>query len=79
MKVKELLEVIKSGKKAYPNFLEWDVALEHVKNLKKDLACKGDIVKFKDFDGEWIFVKSHCMGCCTYFTKEKLFGIQIHY
>ena len=80
MKVKELLEVIQKGKNEYPDFLEWSVALEHVENPEEDVNCKDDIVKMKEFGGdEWIFIKSHCMGCCTYFIKEKIFGIQIHY
>lgn len=81
MKVKELLEVIQRGKKDYKDFLDYDVALEHISNPKKDINCKDDIIT--DYDeithDKWIFIKSHCMGCCTYFIKKKIFGIQIHY
>lgn len=81
MKVKDLLETIQRGKKDYKDFLEWDVALEHVPNPKKDINCKDDIIKCWDdmIQQNWIFIKSHCMGCCTYMIKEKIFGIQIHY
>ena len=79
MKVKELLEIIEMNKRSFFDFLEWDVALEHVENPEKDLNCKGDIIKSENFDDKCVFIKSHCMGCCTYFVEKKIFGIQIHY
>lgn len=79
MKVKELLEVIERSKKDYPDFLEWTVALEQVENPEEDINCKDDIVSYKDLSGSWKFIKSHCLGCCSYFKGEKVFGIQIHY
>jgi len=79
MKVKELLKKIEQGKNEHPDFLEWTVALEHMENPKQDINCKDDIIGSYQFGEEWKFLKSHCQGCCTYFTKEKVFGIQIHY
>ena len=76
MKVKELAENIERNKKEYPDFLEWDIALEHVEKPEEDVNCKDDIIK----NGEgWAFIKSHCQGCCSFWTKRKIFGIQIHY
>lgn len=81
MKVKDLLESIDSGKRQYKDFLDWNVALEHVPNPKKDCNCKNDIIKHYDdiTQSNWYFIKSHSMGCNTYFIKQKIFGIQIHY
>ncbi len=79
MKTKDLLKLINEGKKEYSDFLEWDVALEHVENPEKDINCKNDIITHLDHAGIWKFIKSHCMGCCTYFVKQKTLGLQIHY
>jgi hypothetical protein len=79
MTVKELLETIERAKKRYSNFENWSIALEHVSNPEKDINYKKDIIKM-DQDGDvWVFIKSHSMGCCSYFVKKKIFGIQIHY
>jgi len=79
MKVKDLLENIERSKQSYPDFLDWDIALEHVDKPEEDINCKDDIITHIDNDIEWKFIKSHAMGCCSYFTKEKVFGIQIHF
>ena len=75
MKIKELLQMIEENQKDYSDFMEWDVALEHVEN-----PCKEDIVTAVENDGtEWKFIKTHCMECCTRFIKKKVFGIQVNY
>jgi len=79
MKVKELLEGIERSKENYPDFLEWDIALEHVDKPEEDINCKDDIIISNQGGDEWKFIKSHAMGCCSFFTKQKVFGIQIHY
>jgi len=80
MKVRELLELIKKSKKEYKDFLDWDVALEQIRYPTKNINTKTDIIKYLDLDGtNCMFIKSHCISCCTYFTKNKVFGIQITY
>lgn len=89
MKIKELLETIKRLKKEYPDFLEWDIALEQHPDWKLCPNCNKpeDYVICKDESipdqngnpTKTLFIKSHCMGCCTYWTKRKIFGIQIHF
>ena len=82
MKIKDLIEIIDTGKKDYSDFLEWDIAFEQVDNPENDPYCKDDILIGKNNwdDGiDWKFIKSHSMGCCTYFIKAKTLGLQIHY
>lgn len=77
MKVKDLLEVIKKGKKQYPDFLDFTIALEQHPNYKKCCNCN----KPKDYikNDKTLFIKSHSEGCCTYWLEEKILGLQIHY
>ncbi len=77
MKVKELLKTIKENQKQYPDFLNWTVALEQHFDYKNCSNCN----KPKDsiFDFNTLFIKSHCKGCYSCWSKEKVFGIQIHY
>jgi len=80
MKVKELLEMIEKSKKEFPDLLEWDVALEHIENPEKDPNCKDEIIISKcNCNEKTKFIKSFCMGCCTYFIKKKILGLQIRY
>lgn len=81
MKIKELLETIEQGKLRYSDFLEWNVAVENFNDPEQDCNCKSDILYSHDecCGFSWKFVKSHSMGCCTYFIKEKVLGIQVHY
>ena len=77
MTVGALLEVIKRGKEQYADFLNWTIALEQHPGYKECCNCNKaeDSVVSEDM----LFIKSHAMECCTYFTKQKVFGIQIHY
>lgn len=79
MKVNDLLNLIQDGCKDYPDFLDWEIALEHVEKPTEDIDCKDDILIYKDFDGDWVFIKSHSMGCFTRFTNEKVLGLQVRY
>lgn len=77
MKVKELLQMIEDSKKRYPDLLEWDVAFEQLQSTTS--VPKEDILYHNDFAGLWVFAKSSCMGCSTYFKKQKILGLQINY
>jgi hypothetical protein len=82
MKVKDLLKVIKERQKDYADFLEWDIALEQHPDYKECSNCNEPEDSIIDHDltkGDTLFIKSHAMECCSYFTKKKIFGIQIHY
>lgn len=72
MKVEDLIKAIEIGKKDYPDFLKWDVAVETP--FKIDVNMKDDMLK----DGEgWNYCKCH--GFNTYMPKEKVFSVNIHY
>jgi hypothetical protein len=71
MKVKDLIEAIERGKE-YPDFLEWEVAVETP--LEVDVNMESGMLK----DGEgWQYCKCH--GFNTYMLKEKVFTVNIHY
>ena len=74
MKIKDLLDTVKRGKKEYKDFMEWDIAVEHHPNPKQCVNCKDSMLKDGD---KWTYIKCH--GFNTYFTKEKVFTINIHY
>lgn len=84
MKVKDLQKLIENSQKYYPDFLEWDIALEQHPEWYNCPNCNKseDRLIVPDCFGngtDTLFIKSHAMGCCSYSSKRKIFGIQIHY
>ena len=88
--IKTLLETIQYGIKTYgEDFLNWEYAIEQHPNYKNCSNCntKDDFIFYTDEclpkpkGGFYktLFIKSHSMGCNTYFKKQKIFGIQIHF
>lgn len=89
--IKDLLRAIERGRKDYgEDFLNWQFALEQHPDWRLCSNCnkKADRVEYID-EMSWnpskneydktLFLKSHSIGCNTYFKKLKTFGIQIHY
>lgn len=77
MKVRDLLEAIERNRDIYPDFMDWDIALEQHPDYEDCPNCENKMV----VDGEQTgFLKSHA-GCCVgvYWYKDKIFGINIHY
>jgi hypothetical protein len=89
MKIKDLLLLIETSKKDYPDIEEWAIALEQHPDYESCSNCNKPEDSFiyedeflPERDGtpsKVLFIKSHCMGCCTWFVKDKTLGIQIHY
>ncbi len=80
MKVKDLLEAIKAGKRSYgPEFLDWDVYTEQLTPSDRKYKAsgkQGDWGVIKDSEG-WEYF--YCAGFNTQFIKEKIFTINVNF
>lgn len=81
MKISDLIKAIEQGKKSYPDFLEWNVAVEQHPDYKKCSNCKNNMIISKDpINGETEYLKSHSGMCAgVMFYRKKVFGINIHF